>query len=139
MRVVVAHAQPVSAALAVPRAAAGSGIVLVVVTVKTFAAPLVSATGTVVVMMVCLVAGSRHAPNQPHLRHGVTELVRVSVVNPFAAPLVAVTGIVVVIVALVVAGSRHAPNQPHRRHVVTDVVRVSVVRACVEDVVVLSS
>ena len=90
--------------------------------------------------MVLLVAGSRHPPNQPHLRHVVTEVVRILVVRaPFTASLVAVTGTVVVIVVLLVAGSRHAPNQPHLRHVVTELVRVSVVRACVEDVAVLSS
>lgn len=44
--------------------------------------------GTVVVIVVFVATGSRHPPNQPHLRQVVVEVVMVSVVNAEEADVV---------------------------------------------------
>ena len=70
------------------RCTALPGDALVEIAVSACAVPLVVVTGTVVVIVMFVVAGSRHAPNQPHLRQVVVEVVMVSVVSAWVEDVV---------------------------------------------------
>ena len=95
--------------------------------------------GTMVVIVMFFVTGSRQPPNQPHLRQVDVGNVIVAVASAFPVPVVVVRGIVVVMVVFDVMGSTHPPNQPYLAQVVMVVVIVSVVSAEEAEVVVVSS